>query len=752
MPGFRTWAGRLTWPPLRFPQEAGGWVLCACALLGGRAFGLSGVVAFALGWPMVETRRADSPWNWAALAAAALGTAWSVSLRAALALGIAGAAALALRGLRRARGLPRWIPGAGAAAAVSLVVHPHLGVWPAAALALAQGGLLPLVAVAAAALRAEVVARGGRRSGGRGGAAGAPTGPHLLAAAAAAGICAAGLALSGSLPFDPRALGLTLLGMWLWDPATGARGALAGAVSGWVAALTGGVGAVAPASLALGWALGWGLADGPPWRAAAGLTLGALGTAALAGHGWVWAAGVVLGAGLWSLHARRTAVVAAGGPVPGPGLPPPAPLWLDRLRTAAHACLELSRGLAQVAAAGVDAWQPGQEGLRVAEEVCPGCPSLRTCWERRLPRARRLVDGVWRAAVAGGATWQQVGGPDSLYCLRPREMAAVANRHAALARQREELSRLLAASRRSAVTPLLALGRTLEDLADEVAAASSTGPREREGAGTAVLPPRMVQARWRAAPSPDGCWGYSAVAAAVAKPGRTVSGDAFRCRLLPGDRLALLLCDGMGSGPLAAVAASAAAEHVLAWLAAGRPPADALRLGNERLLEDGDAERFATIDLAVVHLRAALIECFKMGAPASFLCHARGVREFPAGGLPAGILPHPEIRSSRGRLRPGDVVVLLSDGAVDRGGGAPGGRAGRWIHDHLRAEAQGEPACGQDPEGLAASLVGAAVQRMPRDHDDISALVCMLLGPGGPAKGDRRDDAPPGGPGPAGGA
>ncbi len=743
----RQWRGALRWRSLRRSVGAGHWVLWVCALLGGRAFGLSGVAAFALCWPLAGWWE-EGPltgWAWGAVLAAALGANWAAAARPAVAVGLFGAGLLLVRRVWRPRGPLGWAPVAAAAGLVSLLARPGLSWFPAAALALAQAALLPLALLAARCLLSSwPPAR-------RGGAAALLQPLPALGAAVGAGVCAAGFAGPAGWPVDPRALALTAAWLWLWPPGEGALSAAAGAVAAWVAVVSGGVGAAAPASLALGGALAWALGGVRRWAPGAGLATGALLAGALAGRGGAWCWGVALSGAVW-------AVFGAGRAEPRPESPPPRsapPLpaasigWMERLRASARACLELSRGLAQVAPTGTEAPPPEHEGLRVAEEVCPGCPSLRACWERRLPRARGMVEALWSAAAAGGAHWQQVGGPDTIYCLRPRDMADVANRHAALARQREELSRLLAASRRSAVAPLLGIGRTLGELADEAAAAAVPGERGT----TAAQPPRVFQARWHAAASGDECWGYSAVATAVAKPGRAVSGDAFRCRLLPGERLALLLCDGMGSGPLAAIASSAAAEHVLAWLAAGRGPMDALRLGNERLLEDGDAERFATIDLAVVHLRGALVECFKMGAPPSFLCHARGVREFPGGGLPAGILPHPEIRCSRARLRPGDVLALVSDGVLEHPAADPqAGRGGHGVADYLRAEARDAASGGMDPEALSGRMVESAMRRVPGDHDDLTALVTVLLGPARGIGRDGHDAATTAGAGPPRGA
>lgn len=724
-------------------------LLLLCTLLGGRAFGLTGLVAFALAWPLQRWWMDAAPdaWDWLQVPVVAAGTWWAAGPRAALAMVACGAGALALRRVFVPRGPAGWAVPMAAAFVAAVAVDPAWRGLTALVLAGLQALLLPPTVLAVATLAGRWRADPSAPRSGEQRSTWEPA-----AVAAAGGLCAAGLAGVGPVSVDLRGAAVALLISFAADGP--GEAALSGAVAGWVAALTGGVWSVAPAASALGGALAavgaalggrnprreTGAATSARFGRAFGLGAGALAVAALQDGGWAWCLGMLLGA-----------LGTVGRPAP---VEPPRPQsvvggvpadLLPRLRACARACLELSRGLAQVAAAGPEAVPAEREALRLAEEVCPGCPSLRTCWERRLPAARRMVVEVWEAALAGGVRWQQVGGADTIHCLRPRQMAEVANRHAALARQRQEMERLLAASRRSAVSPLLSIGRALGELADELGAARETAPEDRPtapppgrrtagGAGatsdgpTAPEAETGVQGRWSAAAG-DGCWGFAAAAAAVARPGRAVSGDGFRCRLLPGERLALVLSDGMGSGPLAAVASAAAAEHVLAWLHAGRTPLQALRLTNERLLEDGGAERFATLDLAVIHLRAAQVEWFKMGAPPGFLCHALGVRELPGGGLPAGVLPEPEIRCTRARLRPGDALVLVSDGLLDPGPRpAGGGRLSRtrWMADWLRARMRGRGGAPEDPGELAAAALAAARRRAGTDHDDLTVLAAVL--------------------------
>ena len=698
------------------------WLPVSCALLGGRAFGMSGIVAMGLAWPLAGwwDESAGDTRAWASLLAAGVGAWWGAGTRPAVVLVILGAVALGARMLWRSRLRTGWAMLGLVAAAVSVGDRA----WPswsiAAGIAVAQGALLPLGVFACRAFlsRCERILQPSAERG---------VSLRLVAEVCAAGACAAGLAGLPPQAVDLRAVVVGAL--VLWTPVEAGGGAAVGALAAWMAALTGGVGIIAPAAAALGGALAGAMGRWRRQAAPAGLAVGALLAIGLGNAGLSWGVGTLGIAAVAAVAAwwRPRAITGEERTLAAAWREQNLD-WLERLRACARACLELSRGLAHASSPTLVTAADDREGLRVAEEVCPGCPSLRACWERRLPRARHMVANLWSAAVAGGAQWQEVGGPETVYCLRPREMAEVANRHAALLRQREELGRLLTASRRSAVAPLLGIGRMLGELVEEAAAAVEPGSSAMPEVKAAA---RLAQECWRAAAGPQ-CWGYAAAAVAATRPARAISGDVYRCRLLPDDRLALVLGDGMGSGPLAAAAAAAAAELLLAWLTAGEPPEHALRRTNDRLLQDGDGERFATIDLMVVDLRIGMAESYKMGAAPSFLYHGRGMREIMGGGLPAGILNASEIRSARTRLRPGDVLIMVTDGVLDvvraevTAASQANGR-GRWAADWMRAHAIGLQDMDGSPIAIARGLGQTCLRIADGDHDDLTIITAATF-------------------------
>ncbi len=709
-------------------------VIMVLSALVGRGAALAGFAAPALAVPLFLTlHQGVDTWEgpdvrWLGALAVVGGFALVAPLPAVAALGGAAVAvALGARALlRRAPSLLLPLVGLGCA-----VVALGGG---AASAPLWAGGLALTAQVAAGMLGAEIVSRM---------AVDDDAGAAAVGRAALAGAVAAGVGQTPLGPFPVAAVAAAFLAR---QRGTAADGALAGTAVGVLAALALGHAWVAVAGAVAGAASGL-VRSASSWSRAAtcGAGMAAVACGIASPPSWAWAVGGLLGAVLGALRPSEVSGVSASAPAPatpeGPG--GVAASRAERLRAAAASCLELSRRLAEVAAppaaasaddVGMGHPGPGDpepmvsQALRLAERVCPGCPSLEACWERRLPRARRMVTDVWRAALEGGLQWQQVGGTDTVFCLRPREMADAANQEARQSRQSRELHRLLAAGYRAGVIPLAGLGDVLLQLADEVAAASEDAT---PAAGNQPL--RCV--RWEGT-APGGT-GYEVVATWAARTGQRVSGDCVRCRLLDDDRLAVVLSDGMGSGPEAAVAAAAAAERLLAALAAGDGVPTALAEVNGLLLDDPSVGRCATVDLLLLQLRTGTVEWHKMGGAPAFVVQARGVRDWPGGGLPAGVLGVPEVRSGRGRLRPDDAVLLVSDGLLERPAARVSvGRGGRWVGQWLRDR------LGRGPQGavdLAVQLVQAVAGIT--DHDDVTVVACRWLTGSGSGGGPLRTGA-----------
>ncbi|MFI0988403.1 PP2C family protein-serine/threonine phosphatase [Streptomyces exfoliatus] len=165
---------------------------------------------------------------------------------------------------------------------------------------------------------------------------------------------------------------------------------------------------------------------------------------------------------------------------------------------------------------------------------------------------------------------------------------------------------------------------------------------------------------------------YGLDAAAVYRPdptGSGVGGDWYKARRLPDGRLLVALGDARGHG-LDAVTLMAKLRYALAGLAYTEEPVEALtRWLNEVACDDG-IESTATAVIARYHPERSLLRWTCAGHPLPVLL--RGTRatqlSAPPGGtgLSLGVLPGTTYTAAETVLADGDVILLCSDGLIER--------------------------------------------------------------------------------------
>ncbi len=159
--------------------------------------------------------------------------------------------------------------------------------------------------------------------------------------------------------------------------------------------------------------------------------------------------------------------------------------------------------------------------------------------------------------------------------------------------------------------------------------------------------------------------GYDLYAGNV--PSRGVSGDYFEViERLDGRECALFIVDVSGKG----VAASLLTAYIEAASSApiedGLPPDEVFARVSRNLYRRTPQERFATALLAVLDRSAATIRFANAGHNPALLLRADGTTgQLGATGVPLGLLPAAEYGSGEAELRPGDLLVLYTDGIVE---------------------------------------------------------------------------------------
>lgn len=127
----------------------------------------------------------------------------------------------------------------------------------------------------------------------------------------------------------------------------------------------------------------------------------------------------------------------------------------------------------------------------------------------------------------------------------------------------------------------------------------------------------------------------------------------------------VILSDGMGQGSRAALDSTLAVEMTAALLKAGIDVHSALKMVNASLMLKADEESLATLDILHIDLYTGTADFYKAGAAKSLLRRKDKCMEIKRAALPVGILREVRFGCCTGRLLPGDLVVMASDGVFD---------------------------------------------------------------------------------------
>ena len=191
-----------------------------------------------------------------------------------------------------------------------------------------------------------------------------------------------------------------------------------------------------------------------------------------------------------------------------------------------------------------------------------------------------------------------------------------------------------------------------------------------------------------------------------------VCGDSWDCFTDGNGRQIAIVCDGMGTGGRAAVDGAMACDIMSRLIQAGIGFDAALKIVNSALLVKSGDESLSTVDVAALDLFDGNVEFMKAGASVSILRRAGRAVVVDNPSLPVGILNDTRFAKSTDRIAEGDLVILLTDGALSSGCD--------WICETA------EKWDGTIPQELAEDLVSQAVARRSDGHDDdITALVLL---------------------------
>ena len=278
-----------------------------------------------------------------------------------------------------------------------------------------------------------------------------------------------------------------------------------------------------------------------------------------------------------------------------------------------------------------------------------------------------------------------------------------------------EKGRLLSAPTRTA----------LEAFASEAAVAIENARLYQEGLEKAQLDLEMRTAsRIQQALLPEGrrTGGFfEAVGASV--PSRAIGGDFFEYQDLAGGRFGFGLGDVTGHGPPAALLTALVQGILAAHASTAARPDEVIAFTNQTLVSRRIESRFVTLFLGVLSPDGRLTFC-NAGQNPPLLFTQSGIRRLETGGTLIGAFPDAKYVHEDLQLRPGDTMVLFSDGITEAMNGA-----GEEFGEHrVRAVVQGVLA--ESPECILHAVLDAvhAFARGAAQHDDLTAVV-LRFGP-----------------------
>ncbi|NLK00420.1 MAG: stage II sporulation protein E [Clostridia bacterium] len=208
------------------------------------------------------------------------------------------------------------------------------------------------------------------------------------------------------------------------------------------------------------------------------------------------------------------------------------------------------------------------------------------------------------------------------------------------------------------------------------------------------------------------------------KDGSVVSGDSFAAASLDNGKFAIILSDGMGTGPKAARESTATVNLLKRLLESGFDHKPAVKAVNAILSLRTPEENFATVDLLIIDLFTGIGDFVKIAAAPTFIKNGESIQVITSDSLPIGILDSVEFENQRVEFEAGDLVVMISDGIIEAYNNDVN-KEGRILEEVMRLGHR-------DPASIAQTLLAAANKLSKgKPGDDMLVLAARIDPPKG---------------------
>lgn len=179
--------------------------------------------------------------------------------------------------------------------------------------------------------------------------------------------------------------------------------------------------------------------------------------------------------------------------------------------------------------------------------------------------------------------------------------------------------------------------------------------------------------------------------AAGLRPAREISGDIYDFFEQADGHLVIAFGDVSGKGAAAALYGALVGGLMRSLARAWRNPPELLRAVNEVLIERKVEARYVTLMVMLWHPHSRQFSMSNAGALPPLVCREGEILKVRVEGVPLGLLDAREYEEITFQTRPGDTIVLYSDGITDHIN-PEGEEYGRGRLAHLLRRSGGKPA------------------------------------------------------------
>jgi len=153
--------------------------------------------------------------------------------------------------------------------------------------------------------------------------------------------------------------------------------------------------------------------------------------------------------------------------------------------------------------------------------------------------------------------------------------------------------------------------------------------------------------------------------AGVNRPAKSVSGDYYDMVVRPDGRIYFVIADVSGKGITAAIVMSSVATAFNIFTRTDPTPADLVRELNATLAPKTAPTKFVTLVAGVLDPKSGKIEFTNAGHVPPLFVSSTGVETLKKTDLVVGLFPTAKYENQTIELKPGDVLVLFTDGVTE---------------------------------------------------------------------------------------